>query len=136
MQSHAFTVFGKAMAGLGFQVIASLSHISKTLPSPCKQVANRMVTFLAFGAIHFYKRYIDPYKKGKCAHRVLYSGLSCSDYISEVAAEYGVATAIPLVAQRYAKCQEAHLLLQQNLLSGVDHNDCVHCGPSAVTKKA
>lgn len=125
MLQNIFTLLGKAMARFGLNLVILLSSISKMLPKSIDQVTDEVIRYITFGMIDFYKHYVDPYKRGKCAHRLLHGGLSCSEYISSVASEYGISEAIPLVQQRYADCRDAHLLLKQDLLAYDDHNSCV-----------
>lgn len=67
------------------------------------------VRSLAIATIGGYQRYLSPHKGFACAHRVLYGGLSCSEYVKQAIAQYGVIQAIALSRQRFQACKQASL---------------------------
>lgn len=63
-------------------------------------------------AITGYQKYLSPHKGFSCAHRVLYGGESCSQYIKRVIAEEGLSVALDKSRQRFQACKQANLLLR------------------------
>ncbi|MEB3277738.1 MAG: membrane protein insertion efficiency factor YidD [Lyngbya sp.] len=96
----------------------------------------------AIASISAYQKYLSPYKGFACAHRVLYGGESCSQYVKRMLGEVGFSEAIKASRQRLADCREANQILKasrddrnskhrrkpcQNYL-GCDGCDVVGCG--------
>ncbi|MFM2064539.1 MAG: hypothetical protein RLZZ507_4210 [Cyanobacteriota bacterium] len=63
-------------------------------------------------AITGYQKHISPHKGFTCAHRVLYGGESCSQYIKRVIAEEGLKSAFVKSRFRFQSCQQANLILK------------------------
>ncbi|HIK06428.1 MAG TPA: membrane protein insertion efficiency factor YidD [Trichormus sp. M33_DOE_039] len=63
-------------------------------------------------AITGYQKYLSPHKGFSCAHRVLYGGESCSQYIKRVIAQEGLSVALLKSRQRFQDCKQANLLLR------------------------
>ncbi|MCF4970038.1 membrane protein insertion efficiency factor YidD [Nostoc sp. CMAA1605] len=66
-------------------------------------------------AITGYQKYLSPHKGFSCAHRVLYGGESCSQYIKRVISEEGLSVALVKSRQRFQECKQANLLLRSRL---------------------
>lgn len=62
----------------------------------------------AIAAIAGYQRHLSPHKGFSCAHRIVYGGDSCSQYIKRAIAKQGLITAIRLSQQRFADCKASH----------------------------
>jgi putative component of membrane protein insertase Oxa1/YidC/SpoIIIJ protein YidD len=65
--------------------------------------------------IDSYQKYISPHKGFSCAHRVLYGGESCSQYIKRVMAEEGFGTVLSKYRRRFRACQEANLVWRSQM---------------------
>ena len=100
--------------GKGFQQIESWR---KTVPwlsgfSLLTRSLDRGSRGLAAIAISAYQRYLSPYKRFSCAHRRLYGGEPCSQYVKRAIAEQGLAAAAPLSQTRFQACRAANLILK------------------------
>lgn len=67
---------------------------------------------VGIAAITGYQRHISPYKGFACAHRVLYGGESCSQYVKRVIAEDGFRSAVIQSRQRFHDCKQANHILR------------------------
>jgi putative component of membrane protein insertase Oxa1/YidC/SpoIIIJ protein YidD len=67
---------------------------------------------MSVSAIAGYQRYISPHKGFICAHRVLYGGESCSQYIKRVIAQEGLNVAFRKSRARFKACKQANLILR------------------------
>ena len=67
---------------------------------------------MAIASIDGYQKYISPRKGFSCAHRHLYGGESCSQYIKQLVAEEGLFAAVRASRQRFAACREANQTLR------------------------
>jgi putative component of membrane protein insertase Oxa1/YidC/SpoIIIJ protein YidD len=72
---------------------------------------------LSTGAITEYQKYLSPHKGFSCAHRLLYGGESCSQYIKRVITEEGLSVALVKARPRFQACKQANLLLRSRRLS-------------------
>ncbi|MBD2342078.1 membrane protein insertion efficiency factor YidD [Calothrix sp. FACHB-156] len=63
-------------------------------------------------AITGYQKHISPRKGFVCAHRVLYGGESCSQYIKRVIAEDGLGALPAKSRQRFQACKQANRILR------------------------
>ncbi|MBD2353735.1 membrane protein insertion efficiency factor YidD [Tolypothrix sp. FACHB-123] len=63
-------------------------------------------------AITGYQKHISPHKGFVCAHRVLYGGESCSQYIKRVVAEDGFQAAFVKSRERFQACKQANQILR------------------------
>ncbi|TAF03323.1 MAG: membrane protein insertion efficiency factor YidD [Nostocales cyanobacterium] len=63
-------------------------------------------------AITGYQKHLSPHKGFACAHRVLYGGESCSQYIKRVIAQEGLKAAVVKSRVRFQSCQQANLMLK------------------------
>ena len=66
---------------------------------------------IAIAAITGYQRHLSPHKGFTCAHRRLYGGLSCSEYVKRSIAEQGLRKALFLARQRFKACSRANQIL-------------------------
>jgi putative component of membrane protein insertase Oxa1/YidC/SpoIIIJ protein YidD len=67
---------------------------------------------ISISAISGYQKYLSPHKGFACAHRVLYGGESCSQYIKRIIAEKGLKAALLQSRYRFQRCKEANLILR------------------------
>ncbi|MEA5577752.1 membrane protein insertion efficiency factor YidD [Anabaena sp. UHCC 0451] len=63
-------------------------------------------------AITGYQKHISPHKGFACAHRVLYGGESCSQYIKRVIGQEGLKAAFLKSRVRFQSCKQANLILR------------------------
>jgi putative component of membrane protein insertase Oxa1/YidC/SpoIIIJ protein YidD len=71
---------------------------------------------MAITSITGYQKYLSPHKGFKCAHRVLYGGKSCSEYVKGAIATEGLLAAISASRQRFTACHSANQILQARLM--------------------
>ncbi|TAF59677.1 MAG: membrane protein insertion efficiency factor YidD [Oscillatoriales cyanobacterium] len=72
---------------------------------------------LAVASISGYQKHISPIKGFSCAHRVLYGGESCSQYIKGAIAKLGLFGAIKASRHRFAACKGANQILKARFSS-------------------
>ncbi|AFY41996.1 membrane protein insertion efficiency factor YidD [Nostoc sp. PCC 7107] len=72
---------------------------------------------VSINAITGYQKHISPHKGFVCAHRILYGGESCSQYIKRVIAQEGLRMAFIKSRARFHACKQANLILR-----GQSHN--------------
>ncbi|MBN3877117.1 MULTISPECIES: membrane protein insertion efficiency factor YidD [unclassified Nostoc] len=65
-------------------------------------------------AITGYQKHISPHKGFACAHRILYGGESCSQYIKRVVAKEGLKVAFVNSRERFQACKEANQILRMH----------------------
>ncbi|MEH1820550.1 MAG: membrane protein insertion efficiency factor YidD [Nostoc sp.] len=63
-------------------------------------------------AITGYQKHISPHKGFACAHRILYGGESCSQYIKRVVAKEGLKAAFISSRERFQACKQANQILR------------------------
>ncbi len=76
---------------------------------------------LATASISGYQKYISPYKGFRCAHRALYGGESCSEYVKNVIARRGLVTGIKSSRERFRECAYAYNILSDRLPNLQNH---------------
>ncbi|NJK77444.1 MAG: membrane protein insertion efficiency factor YidD [Microcoleus sp. SU_5_6] len=72
---------------------------------------------LAIASIGGYQKHISPKKGFACAHRVLYGGESCSQYIKSAIAKFGLFEAVKASRRRFAACKQANQILKARFYS-------------------
>ncbi|PHM07526.1 membrane protein insertion efficiency factor YidD [Nostoc sp. 'Peltigera malacea cyanobiont' DB3992] len=65
-------------------------------------------------AITGYQKHISPHKGFACAHRILYNGESCSQYIKQVVAKEGLKAAFVNSRERFQACKQANQILRMH----------------------
>jgi putative component of membrane protein insertase Oxa1/YidC/SpoIIIJ protein YidD len=84
-----------------------------------------IIDSLAIAAISGYQQHLSPRKGFACAHRILYGGESCSQYVKRAIAREGLIEALRLSQQRFAQCKAAHEIRARSR-----HRDRQHgCSP-------
>ncbi|MEY2979248.1 MAG: membrane protein insertion efficiency factor YidD [Prochlorotrichaceae cyanobacterium] len=83
-------------------------HNSLRIPEKLRRGSRQV----AVETIAFYQRYLSPLKGYHCAHRQLYGGLSCSEYVKQTIAAQGIRRSLPLCHDRFQACRQALDLLQ------------------------
>jgi putative component of membrane protein insertase Oxa1/YidC/SpoIIIJ protein YidD len=63
-------------------------------------------------AITGYQKYLSPHKGFVCAHRVLYGGESCSQYIKRVITQDGFPAILTKSRRRFQACKQANRILK------------------------
>ncbi|MCT7965237.1 membrane protein insertion efficiency factor YidD [Laspinema sp. D1] len=76
---------------------------------------SRLLRLIAIASISGYQKHLSPHKGFSCAHRILYGGDSCSQYIKTAIAQRGLSEAIALSQHRFAACKEAHHILRSQV---------------------
>lgn len=67
---------------------------------------------ISTAAITGYQKHISPHKGFVCAHRVLYGGESCSQYIKRAIAEEGLSSILVKSRNRFQACKQANQILR------------------------
>ncbi|QLE54565.1 membrane protein insertion efficiency factor YidD [Nostoc sp. TCL26-01] len=75
---------------------------------------------LSINAIANYQKHISPHKGFACAHRILYGGESCSQYIKRVISEEGVSAGWHKSRARFQACKQANLILRSPTRSQIN----------------
>ena len=114
MKSYMYTIFGKVSARFGLFAFSTLHGISSLAPGLLKSSLIQALNKISFAMISFYKKNISPHKKGKCAHSIVYSNESCSDYVKNILLTHNTRIAIPLINKRFSACREASLHMKAN----------------------
>ena len=84
--------------------------------------------------IHFYQRYISPYKGFRCAYAVYNQEDSCSHVIEKIIEVHGVFHGYGLIRQQFKNCNEAYIQLSQERNNKEQKNESKwydYCDPSA-----
>ncbi|MBW4564057.1 MAG: membrane protein insertion efficiency factor YidD [Mojavia pulchra JT2-VF2] len=63
-------------------------------------------------AITGYQKHLSPHKGFVCAHRILYGGESCSQYIKRVITEDGFKALVVKSRERFQACKQANQILK------------------------
>ncbi|PSF37845.1 hypothetical protein C7H19_07625 [Aphanothece hegewaldii CCALA 016] len=67
----------------------------------------------AIFSINAYQNHISPKKGFSCSHRLLYGGLSCSDYVKDLFLHQDLSQVIGMTRQRFGDCAKASLELRK-----------------------
>ncbi|MDB9514906.1 membrane protein insertion efficiency factor YidD [Kamptonema animale CS-326] len=78
---------------------------------------------IAVASITGYQKYISPKKGFSCAHRVLYGGESCSQYIKGAIAQRGLSQGLKAARHRFAACKNANKILKARYNSQSNHEN-------------
>jgi putative component of membrane protein insertase Oxa1/YidC/SpoIIIJ protein YidD len=70
---------------------------------------------ISVAAITQYQKHISPHKGFSCAHRILYGGESCSQYIKRVIVQEGLRGAIVKSRIRFQACSQANEILRSQI---------------------
>ncbi|MUG91927.1 membrane protein insertion efficiency factor YidD [Scytonema sp. UIC 10036] len=70
---------------------------------------------ISVAAITQYQKRISPHKGFSCAHRILYGGESCSQYIKRVIAQEGLRGAMVKSRIRFQACSQANEILRAQI---------------------
>ena len=92
---------------------------------------DRAIRNLGTTAISGYQRYVSPQKGFACAHRRLYGGISCSEYVKQAIAKQELAKVIQLARQRFQACKQANQIIRNQKTTRVETND-----PNSQKKKS
>lgn len=74
-------------------------------------------------AISGYQAYISPRKGFTCAHRKLYGGVSCSEYVKQAIANQELTAIIQISRQRFQGCKQANQIIRNHYNTTVERND-------------
>ena len=85
---------------------------SSSYRRPAFNSTDSIINGTAIIAIGAYQKYISPKKGFSCAHRLLYGGESCSQYIKRMVVEHGFKSSIPIARLRFAECKVANVILR------------------------
>lgn len=78
---------------------------------------------IATASIISYQKYLSPRKGFSCAHRLLYGGESCSEYVKRQIARKGLVAAVKTSRQRFQMCREANQILKSRYATNSDNGD-------------
>ncbi|MFZ9738698.1 MAG: membrane protein insertion efficiency factor YidD [Prochlorotrichaceae cyanobacterium] len=78
-------------------------HNSLRIPEKLRRGSRQV----AVQTIAFYQRNLSPLKGYHCAHRQLYGGLSCSEYVKQTIAAEGIRRSLPHCHDRFQACRQA-----------------------------
>jgi putative component of membrane protein insertase Oxa1/YidC/SpoIIIJ protein YidD len=70
---------------------------------------------ISTAAITGYQKHISPHKGFACAHRVLYGGQSCSQYIKRAIAQDGLKIAFIKSRERFQACKQANQIFHSQI---------------------
>jgi putative component of membrane protein insertase Oxa1/YidC/SpoIIIJ protein YidD len=70
---------------------------------------------VSVAAIAGYQKHISPHKGFSCAHRVLYGGESCSQYIKRIIATKGLKAAFVMSRDRFQACKKANQIFRSQI---------------------
>ena len=85
--------------------------------------AIKLMKWIFLKLISMYQKYISPKKGFSCAHRIYFSGSSCSQHCAEVIREFGVVSGLIKMNARFQECKTASVLLSQGTDKDKDKND-------------
>jgi len=125
----------KVWANIGLGIVSSINTFSHIMPINFRPFFHKIAKKIGLNIIGYYKKQIDPYKKGNCAYSISHGGNSCSNHIKTVLENNHLNDAIPKIKQRFKECKEAHLELEKgSIVTYGDHNDCIHINCSLCGK--
>ncbi|MEO0967549.1 MAG: membrane protein insertion efficiency factor YidD [Cyanobacteria bacterium J06639_18] len=110
-QSNRFNCNRKKSANnfLGTKnLITSQSFISNFKILDLLSLFDKSARSVAVVLISIYQRYISPRKGYSCAHRIVYGGMSCSEYVKNTLTDKSMFESILLAQQRFKACKIAH----------------------------
>ena len=81
------------------------------LPSPLEN----LLRSASISIIHGYQRHLSPKKGYSCAHRVLHSGDSCSEYVKKTLSDKSFFEVTLLAKQRFKECSVASMSLKSQV---------------------
>lgn len=129
MRWRPYASASRVIANFGIDSLMSLHDDLENIPNALVPIMDKFATIVTLETLDFYKRYIDPHKHGKCSHRLVHGGLSCSDYIKKTVVEQGAIAATPFIKQRYVDCRESYFLLRTEQIAATplkNYGD-LHC---------
>ncbi|MGB3508332.1 MAG: membrane protein insertion efficiency factor YidD [Microcoleaceae cyanobacterium] len=89
---------------------------------------------IAVTLISGYQKYISPRKGFSCAHRVLYDGESCSEYIKRMFIEQDLSRAIKVANHRFTACKKAHQIIKLKAISNSEKSEKSQKNPARKVK--
>ena len=93
-----------------------LSRCRDPLLSRTACIIEQSTQKMGIALIRNYQRYLSPYKGFSCAHRILYGGESCSQYVKKTLLERDLRSAIALSRRRFSACKTAKIVLHSEKL--------------------
>lgn len=70
---------------------------------------DKPLRLVAIALIGGYQRYLSPRKGYSCAHRIVYGGLSCSEYVKNTLSNTNMFESALLAGQRFRACRRAYI---------------------------
>lgn len=95
------------MKNVTLRFIDGLPSPPKRLYKPLSWYSLRSITMRLIGV---YQRYISPRKGYSCAHRIVYGGDSCSEYVKKTLSDKSLFESTLMARQRFKSCNAAHVL--------------------------
>ena len=65
--------------------------------------------------IHFYQKYISPYKGFRCAHGAYYGGDSCSGAVSKIIRRKGLINGFTAIKNQFRRCSHAYMKIKEKV---------------------
>jgi len=78
--------------------------------------------------INSYQRHLSPKKGYPCAHRLIYGGDSCSQYVKKTLTDKSLFEATVLAKRRFRECNIAHVSAKKQFIES-NNLDMVSVGP-------
>ncbi|MBP0021586.1 MAG: membrane protein insertion efficiency factor YidD [Cyanobacteria bacterium SBLK] len=100
-------------------ILVALEQLSRTrIPILAKtaRMIEKSAKKTGVELIRSYQKFLSPYKGFSCAHRTLYGGESCSQYVKKTLLEQDLRSAIALSRQRFTDCKTAKIILRSEEL--------------------
>ncbi|WP_414517731.1 membrane protein insertion efficiency factor YidD [Nostoc sp. PCC 9305] len=83
--------------------------IKKGSPFRLLSLLDSSLRSVAIGIIGVYQRHLSPRKGYSCAHRIVYGGDSCSEYVKNALADKSLFESTLLARQRFRECNIAYI---------------------------
>ncbi len=97
-------------------ILDKLSQCRNPIVAGTARIVEQSAKTIGVKFIRGYQKYLSPYKGFSCAHRILYGGSSCSQYVRQMLLEQDLRSAIALSRQRFAACKTAKIVLRSQEL--------------------
>lgn len=87
---------------------SGVSLLQSISPFTWLSTGDSVLRSIAIKLIYFYQRYLSPKKGYSCAHRTLYGGDSCSEYVKKTLSDTSLFEASILAKKRFRACNIAY----------------------------
>ena len=91
---------------------------------------DKLLRSVAIVFIKCYQHYISPIKGYSCAHRIVYGGPSCSEYVKNTLTNTNLFESTLLTRQRFRDCKTAYISYKSRVIGPGEAGDCAEvAGP-------